>query len=378
MALTDDFPPVRILLVDDNPANLLALGAVLEPLKQELVRASSGAQALALLGEQDFALVLMDVAMPILDGFETVARIRRNERIRHQPVMFITALFRDEAAAARGYSLGAVDFIIKPFEPDIIRAKVGAFVTLYQHNEEIKRQQRRIIEEAAARKAAELASAILSHDLRSPLNAIMLTAQKHGRTEALEECRKTGARIANSAQRMNRLLADVQDYARSRLGGVLRLTRRPADLAQLCRATIDEQSIIHPHCNIVLHVEGDVRGEWDEDRIIRVCTNLVDNAIKHTNGAQGEIEVSVQSAGDDVVLEVHNFGAPIPPSTMRHLFEPFQRGEHEREGLGLGLYIVDQVVRAHGGTTSARSSEDEGTTFTVRLPRQLHPAHQTL
>ncbi len=212
----------------------------------------------------------------------------------------------------------------------------------------------------------------MSHDLRDPLNAIALIAQKHGRPDAPEECRKAGQRIVDSAHRMNRLLADVLDFARTRLEGGFTIAPRPADLAQLCRLTVDELKIVHPERKIVLHTLGDLHGEWDPDRILRVCTNLVGNAIKHSNGSPATIDVSVRSDGDAVVMEVHNSGPPIPAAMMSRLFEPFQRGEHRREGLGLGLFIVDQIVRAHGGSARARSSEREGTTFTVRLPRHAH------
>src|SRR5436853_287159 len=150
--------PVRILLVDDNLPNLVALEAVLESLNQELVLARSGHEALEKLTEKPCALVLMDVHMPVLDGFQTVEAIRKRRELQHLPVMFLTAMFKDKDSVARGYSLGAVDFITKPFEPAIIRAKVGAFVVLHQHNEAIKRHEVQLAQEVAARKQAELAA----------------------------------------------------------------------------------------------------------------------------------------------------------------------------------------------------------------------------
>lgn len=375
----DGHSPVRILLVDDNPANLLALQAVLEPLRQELIRARSGAEALEILNRQDCALVLMDVHMPALDGFQTVEAIRRRNELRHLPVMFLTAMFRDDKSAARGYALGAVDFIMKPFVPEIIRAKVGAFVALYQHNEEIKRQELRIAEEVAARRAAEVANrtkeefiAILGHDLRNPLYAITMTAEKHGRApQALEPCREASQRIGRSAQRISRLINDVLDLTRSRLGGGIPIERKPIDMAQLCRVPIEELRAIHPECQIAFQVDGDVLGAWDPDRVIQVIANLVGNAVKQ--GAAGGVRVALRGDGDFVDLEVHNFGDPIPPSRMENLFEPFQRGEHRGEGLGLGLYIVSQIVSAHGGTITVESKEADGTTFTVRWPRAVLP-----
>jgi signal transduction histidine kinase len=367
---------VRILLVDDNPANLLALESVLDPLGQELVMARSGGEALELLKKQDCALVLMDVHMPVLDGFQTVEAIRQRHQLAHLPVMFLTAMFKDQQSAARGYALGAVDFIMKPFEPAFIRAKVGAFVSLYQYNERLKRHQQLLADEVAARKAAEQANrakeefiAVLGHDLRTPLNAIMLTAESHERQpQALEPCRVAGRRISTSASRMSRLIADVVDFTRSRLGGGIPIKREAANMAELCRAPLDEIRAIHPDSDISVHADGDVHGEWDPERVLQVVANLVGNAATHGNG---KVRVSIRGAPEHVVLEVHNDGLPIPSQKMEHLFEPFYPGGRRREGLGLGLYIIDQIVRAHGGSIRAESTATAGTTFTVYWPR--HP-----
>ena len=515
-------PPVRILLVDDNPANLLALEGVLEPLAQELVRAQSGAEALEKLSERDFALVLMDVHMPVLDGFQTVEAIRKRNELKHLPVMFLTALFKDTQSAARGYALGAVDFIMKPFEPEILRSKVGAFVTLYQYHQRLKRHQQRLAEEMAARALSEerfqlLVSsvtdyaifmldpdgrvktwnegaerikgyradeiigehfsifypeeaartamcereleiakregrfedegwrvrkdgsrfwagviitpiydpnrtflgfakvtrdlterkraederirhlqlqersriveqvsrtkdefvAILGHDLRNPLNVIMMTARNHAqRPSAPEPCRDVGQRILKSGQWMNRLISDVLDLTRSRLGGGISVERRPADMEQLCRDSIGELQMVNPECHISLEVAGDMTGQWDPDRVVQVVTNLVGNAITHGR-CDDEIHVSLRGIADAVVLEVHNSGAPIPAAKMERLFEPFTRGDNKGEGLGLGLYIAQQIVVAHGGKITAESTEGDGTTFRVHWPRRLHMSAQS-
>lgn len=364
----------RILIVDDNQANLLALEGVLAPLGQELVMARSGQEALDILAEQDCGLVLMDVHMPALDGFQTVEVIRQRQQLAHMPVMFITAIFKDHESMARGYALGAVDFIMKPFEPAFVRAKVGAFVMLYKHNQRLERQKRQLADEVAARRAAERADrakeefiAVLGHDLRTPLSAILLTAQSHQQQpSALEPCREAGRRISTSASRMGRMIDSVVDFTRSRLGGGIPIKREATDMAALCRAPLDELRAIHPAADISLKVEGDVRGEWDPERVLQVIANLVGNAAKH---GDGKVSVSVRGSDDSVVLEIHNGGVPVPSHKMEHLFEPFYPGGQRRDGLGLGLYIVDQIVRAHGGTVRAESTATAGTTFTVYWPR---------
>lgn len=366
--------PVRILIVDDVPGNLVALEAVLQPLGQELLLARSGAEALELLDRHDCALILMDVHMPVLDGYQTVELIRKRQQLRHLPIMFLTAMFRDDASAKRGYALGAVDFVMKPFEPEMIRAKVSAFVALHQHNQRIKRQERRLASEIAAREAAERANgikeefiAVLGHDLRTPLQAILLTAEKHEHlSPAAEACRRDGMRIRTMAQRMERMIDQVVDYTRSRFGGGIPIAVQPVDMGELVRAPLDEIQAIYPRCAITLAVEGDTRGTWDPDRVAQVFANLVGNAARH---GDGNVAISLRGADDWVVLEVHNGGAPIPIEKMEHLFEPFYTAGRPGS-LGLGLYIVEQIVRAHGASIRAESSADRGTTFTVRWPRQ--------
>lgn len=371
--------PVRILLVDDNPGNLLALQAVLEPLGQELVLAHSGPEALERLNEEEVALVLMDVHMPVLDGFQTVEAIRQRKRLAHLPVMFLTAIFRNHEAVARGYALGAVDFITKPFEPEFIRAKVGAFVLLYQHNERLKRHEHLLAEEIAARRTAEHSArikeefiAVLGHDLRTPLQVIILAAEKHERIpEVIQPCREVSQQTLLSANRMARLIDDVVDFTRSRLGGGIPIQPKYVDMAELCRVPLDELQAIHASSTLSVQVEGDVRGRWDPDRVLQVIANLLGNAVLHGDGV---VEVALRGAGDVVTLEVHNGGLPILADKMEHLFEPFFPGGRRREGLGLGLYIVDQIVRAHGGRIDVESSETMGTTFRVYWPRGVSTA----
>ncbi|KAB2897292.1 MAG: response regulator [Kofleriaceae bacterium] len=364
----------NILIVDDTPAHRLALEAVLEPLGQNVLMAGSGDEALRLLEQHDCALVLMDAHMPVLDGYETVETLRRRAELRHLPVMFLTAMFCDREHAARSYALGAVDFITKPFEPSIVKAKVRAFVTLYQYHQRLKQQERRLASEVAAREAAEKADrlkeefiAVLGHDLRTPLSAILFTAQRHADArDASGPCRMDGRRIAAMANRMGRMIDHVVDYTRSRLGGGLPIAVAPADLAELCRAPLDEIQAIYPESVITLVVDGDTRGVWDADRVLQVFANLVGNAVRHGDGT---VRVSLIGVDAWVILEVRNGGEPIPANAMAHLFEPFRPGEGSRGGLGLGLYIVERIVHAHGGSIRAESSSQLGTTFTVRWPR---------
>jgi signal transduction histidine kinase len=370
----------KILLVDDVPANLVALEAILEPLGQTLVRAQSGEEALRHLLQDDYAVILMDVQMPGLDGLETVALIKGRERCRHIPVIFITALSRELAYIVKGYAQGAVDYLLKPIDADILRTKVSVFVDLYKRGEMLKLQAMELSERR--RIEAEIAMAvefqqrlvgIVGHDIRSPLSALLATAKMLlTMGELTERQAKAIERIARSGVRIESIVRVLLDFASARIGGGIQIQRRRMDLQELVPRAIEELQQSHPGRPIHYSHEGDGHGEWDADRLMQVLVNLIDNALKYS--AEGTpVEVSTRGDEESVVLEVHNKGEPIPASLMPMLFEPFRRGAQSEQtvkvSLGLGLYIVQEIVRSHGGTADARSSQESGTTFRVRLPR---------
>jgi signal transduction histidine kinase len=210
---------------------------------------------------------------------------------------------------------------------------------------------------------------ILGHDLRTPLNAIAVSAGILATDpEITGERREIAERIEEAAARMKRMIADVLDFARSHLGGGIPAVPKPDDMAEICRAVRDEVAAAHPDRPITIDVRGDLRGSFDRDRVMQALANLLDNAIQH---GSGEIEVRAREAPDRhaVVTEVTSHGPAIPPPVLEHLFEPFAHGEGEpRSGLGLGLYIVEQIALAHGGHCEVTSSR-AGTTFTIRWPR---------
>ena len=232
-----------------------------------------------------------------------------------------------------------------------------------------KRQQTEVSTRAVF---AEQLIGIVSHDLRNPLNAILLSVTAMLRREEVSERQaKALARISSAAERSVRLIHDLLDFTRARLGGGISLTRRPADLHRLTQHTVEEVRLVHPERQIELVHDGPATGEWDEDRLAQVVTNLVNNALAYS---PPESRVRVETRGEEgaVVLRVHNWGEPIPPALLPRLFEPMTRGGETgsaARSIGLGLYIVTSIVRAHGGTVEVHSTASEGTTFTVRLPR---------
>jgi PAS domain S-box-containing protein len=215
---------------------------------------------------------------------------------------------------------------------------------------------------------------IVSHDLRSPVTAMLLGAQALMRREDVSApVLKSLARIESSGQRATRLIRDLLDFTQARLGGGIPIHRRPMDLHDVLRQLVEEVGPAHPERELLLEVDGDGRGAWDGDRLAQITTNLLSNAV--TYSPEGAV-VRVRAWGepDAVTFSVHNPGPAIPPDVLPHLFDPFRRGRHTSQGntgsVGLGLFIVDQLVSAHAGAIQVGSLEGEGTTFTVRLPRQ--------
>jgi len=219
----------------------------------------------------------------------------------------------------------------------------------------------------------ELFAGVLAHDLRNPLGAIMTAAQLLlMRPEgAGERTAKPLARIMSSGQRMTRMIDQLLDFTRARVGGGIAIQPRDSNLADLCNQAVSELELIYPDRKIECSFLGDLGGRWDPDRVLQIVSNLVANAGQH-GAAMAGVQVTADGVHPDaVVLEVHNDGA-IAPALLPNLFDPFRGTQHRREqsrGLGLGLYIVKELARAHGGTVEVTSSAADGTTFTVRLPR---------
>jgi PAS domain S-box-containing protein len=217
---------------------------------------------------------------------------------------------------------------------------------------------------------------IVSHDLRVPLTAILLSSNTLIRSEGIPERQmKSIRRITTSAERMERMISELLDFTRGRLGGGIPLHPRPAHLGHICRHVVEELEAGEPERELRLTARGHFEGEWDPDRLAQVLGNLGKNALAY--GRPGTpVDFVLEDEGDTVSVAVHNEGPPIAPERLSHVFEPFQRAvePHTIGGLGLGLFIVEQIVTAHGGTVRVHSTEAEGTTFTVRLPRRSVPS----
>lgn len=216
---------------------------------------------------------------------------------------------------------------------------------------------------------------IVSHDLRNPLSGILMGAARLTSTEGLDDkSARLATRIQNSAKRMVRIVDDLLDLTRTRLGSEIHIVRRPMDAGSVCEMVIAELEGSHPHAAIRYTPKGDLCGEWDSDRLAQVMSNLVGNALLHGD-TDKPISVVAQGHGEEIALSINNAGRPIPESALNSIFEPNVRNVRDTakppSGLGLGLYIAKELVTAHGGTLGVTSTDAAGTTFTVRLPRHV-------
>jgi signal transduction histidine kinase len=212
---------------------------------------------------------------------------------------------------------------------------------------------------------------ILGHDLRNPINAVRLGAHMLAENGLNEKQRGTVSRILNSAERLNRVVSDLLDFSRGRLGTPMPIAPTDANLGQLVSEIVNEVQTANPQFIVNFDSNGDLEGQWDVERLKQVASNLLLNAIQHGTGK--EIKVTVTGEEDSVVLAVQNEGPPIPQELQVTMFDPLVQGKKPdptRSGLGLGLFIVNEIIAAHHGTIVVTSNQDSGTIFSVRLLRR--------
>jgi two-component system sensor histidine kinase/response regulator len=352
---------VKFLLVDDVEENLVALEALLRRDGLELLKARSASQALELLLVHDVALAMLDVQMPEMDGFELAELMRGMERTRHVPIIFLTAGARDPQRVFQGYEAGAVDFLFKPIDPHILRSKADVFFQLHQHKIQIAENLR----------MNEMFVGILGHDLRSPLGSIVVGAELLERQLTEEKQLRVVRRMVSSAGRMKDMIDQLFELTRARLAGGVGLCglRQRLDVAILVRRVAEEQRATAPDRPLAVTATGDATSAGDPTRLLQLFSNLISNAVRH--GTAGTpVSAAVDAGPDAISIVVRNRGA-IPLELLPRIFDPFRgaRLSSSSEGLGLGLFISQQIATAHGGTITVESTPALGTAFTVRLPK---------
>jgi two-component system sensor histidine kinase/response regulator len=364
----------NVLLVDDVPANLVALEALLGGLSCELVRAESGNEALKQLLKRPFAVMLLDVQMPEIDGYEVARYARDNPATRDVPIIFVTATHGSEENLLRGYGTGAVDFLPKPINAFVLRSKVQVFLELYLGRrrlaDEVEAHEKTLHELQLTNATLRHFSNATSHDLKEPLRAIegflqMLSDDAGGHLEA--QARDYLDRSRKAARRMTLLLESLLAYAGLRK----RVTFGEVNCAAVLDQVMSDLSrrIVDSHGTVTVGKMPVVVG--DGARVYQLFLNLVGNALKfHRPGEQPKVAVSAAVAGREATFCVEDNGVGIAPEHQAVVFDPFRR-LHNRaqfEGSGLGLTICREIVEQQGGRIWLESELGRGSKFWVSLP----------
>jgi signal transduction histidine kinase len=418
---------VNILLVDDREENLVALESVLNDLGQNLIMAQSGREALKQLLVHEFAVILLDVQMPDINGFETAALIRERERSQHTPIVFLTAINKSDFHVTQGYSVGAIDYLFKPIVPEVLKAKVSAFVDLAKKQKELQEEirqrqvaeeevrqlnadlERRVSERTAALRTAnkdlksEIAErkqlekalhqraealaeadrrkdeflAMLAHELRNPLVPIISASSVIEQSEAASESlRRQCDIVSRQSRHLARLVDDLLDVSRI-THGKIELRKKQIELGPVIEQAIESSKPLIEDRNHRLWVtvpDQDIFLNADAARVQQIVSNLLNNAVKYTDPG-GQIRLIVELAEDNAEVEIHvvDTGVGIAPEMLPRVFDLFAQADRSLDrtqgGLGIGLTMVANLVNLHGGRVEARSEgRSRGSEFIVRLP----------
>ncbi len=381
---------VNILLVDDQPANLVALEAMLQGLGQNLIKADSGREALKWLLTHEFAVILLDVKMPDMDGFETAALIRQRDKSRHTPILFLTAADNSQNHAVRGYAVGAVDYLVKPVVPEFVRSKVAVFVELAKKSELLRRQTQLLAEsEQAALELAETRAELVrdlehknrelesfsyavSHDLRAPLRRIdnFSRAILESQADKLDEPgRRYLDRVREASQQMAQLIDDVLHLSRVTRA---ELREQDVDLSSLAQLILNRLRESEPARKVDVKIRPGVVVTGDGQLLRIALENLFENAWKFTSKQpESRIEFGVTQASGEPTYFVRDNGAGFNMTYVDRLFGPFQRlhAQGEFPGSGIGLATVQRIIHRNGGRVWAEGLVGQGATFQFTLGR---------
>jgi len=381
---------VNILLVDDQPANLVALEAMLQGLGQNLIQAGSGREALKWLLTHEVAVVLLDVKMPDMDGFETATLIRERDKSRHTPIIFLTAADQSQTQAVRGYAVGAVDYLVKPVVPEFVRSKVAVFVELAKKNELLRRQTQLLREsEQDARDVAEARAELVrdlehknrelesfsyavSHDLRAPLRRIesFSRAVQDSQAGRLDESgRRFLDRVREASQQMSQLIDDVLYLSRVTRA---EMREQEVDLSGLVALLLGRMAEAEPGRQVEIRIRPGVTVTADGQLLRIALENLLENAWKFTGRTPApRIEFGMTNVGGEPTYFIRDNGAGFDMAYADRLFGPFQRLHLASEfpGTGVGLATVQRVIHRHGGRVWAEGTPGQGATFHFTLGR---------
>ncbi len=388
-SISPDGVPASILIVDDTAAKREAITAVVSSMGLDVTTANSGRDALRELLKRDFALILLDVKMPVMDGFETATLIQGRPRSALTPIIFITAEAGSDSERFKGYSSGAVDYLFSPIVPEVLRAKVKVFVDLFylqrklilqteqlQKNQEAIALQNLQLEQASSTKSVFLAN--MSHELRTPLNAIIgftgtLLMQLAG---PLNEDQDAQLKIVrSSARHLLSIINDLLDVAKIE-SGKIELTPEPVVCQQVAHQIIETLRPMAAEKSLACRVETttqEIVVQANRRAIHQILLNLVNNSIKFTENGEILINLSQRKEGDHLITEIKVADTGIGIKTEDHakLFQAFAQiddtSTRSFDGTGLGLYLSKKLAQLMGGDLSLQSEYGKGSTFTLTL-----------
>jgi signal transduction histidine kinase len=424
--------PAGILVVDDRPDGLRTVSAVLSELGERIVTASSGQEALRLALEEDFAVILLDVRMPEMDGFETASFLRSRSKTRHTPIIFVTGIDENPHHIERGYAVGAVDCLFKPFLPEVLRSKVRFFLELHRKSEDLETANDRLKNEIGERKRAEVErdraqaellqgqklqatgqlAAGIAHEINNPTSYILsnLATVREYLKELGEHIQGTfdepvaaastrpappSALSAGPFRRMGReevrlllqdfesAIADCQTGA-ERIRNIVRGLREFVHPDEALLRQVDIRRLLENSvelCTNELKYHVTLHREFDDVPFItcfpvqieQVFVNLLVNAAQAMGDRKGEIFLKASRDWEGVVVSVRDTGPGISRENLGKLFLPFFTTKPVGKGTGLGLHVAYKIIRSHGGRLEARSEAGKGAEFLVHLPLKPGP-----
>jgi signal transduction histidine kinase len=365
-----------ILIVDDTPENLISLKKVLEKNNFEVDTASSGEEALKKVLKNSYILIILDVQMPNMDGFEVAEAISGYSKAKETAIIFLSAANTEFKFIAKGYSSGGLDYITKPVDMNILLLKVKTFYQIYEQSRKLNEMQKSLLEEIEFRKEAERKKdefiSIASHELKTPLTSVkgyvQLLERSVNKGDA-ETVKKHLSKAQTQLEKLNTLIADLLDISKIE-SGKLKFNKQNFVVDHLIDSVIEVMHQSNPEFKICKKGQANCEIYADEMRIEQVIVNFLTNAIKYSPGTN-EIQLTVNVEDDKLYVAVKDYGIGMSPEQINYVFDKFYRVEETSnrfQGLGIGLYISSEIIKRHGGQIGVNSVYGEGSEFYFIIP----------
>lgn len=371
-----------ILIVDDSPENIISLKKVLERNDFEVDTASSGEEALKKILKKSYVLIILDVQMPGMDGFEVAEAIKGYSKAKETAIIFLSAASADVSMITRGYSTGALDYISKPVDINILLLKVQTFYRIYEQSRALNEMQEKLLEEIEFRKEAERKKdefiSIASHELKTPMTSVKGYLQLLERSidKSDPETIKTRLhKVQTQVEKLNLLIADLLDISKIE-SGKLKFNKKYFAFDNVLDHVLEIMQQSNPQVKLIKKGMVDEKVYGDEMRIEQVIVNFISNAVKYAPETE-EIHISSELRDGEIYFSVKDFGIGMSEEHQKKVFDKFYRVEETSErfqGLGIGLYICYEIIKRHKGKIGVNSSPGLGSEFYFHIP--LHPKQE--